>query len=87
MNKRTFFPKGDFVQGQRPVEEIEVLINILRAQIEVDVKSAFLNLFSIDRCVIGPYEFPQERGRLDNQLIRFTMWSDEEFDVTTGATL
>jgi hypothetical protein len=87
LNGENIVPQGEFKQGERPTAEIEALVRVLKAQIEVDVNSSFLNLFEIDRCVIGPYEFPQERGRLDNQLIRFTMWSDEDFDVTTGVTL
>lgn len=80
-------PKGEFRQGERPTDELIQLINVLKAQVEVDVVSPFLNLFDIDKCVIGPYSFPQEEGKLDNQLLKFTMWSDEDFDVTTGATL
>ena len=80
-------PRGEFKQGERPTEELTQLINVLRAQVEVDVVSPFLNLFDIDKCVIGPYSFPQEEGKLDNQFLKFTMWSDEDFDVTTGAEL
>lgn len=78
-------PRGKFVQGERPTDEIMALVRVLRAQIEVDVNSPFLNLFDIDRCVIMSHEFPQEPGKLDNQMIRFKMYSDEDFDVITGA--
>lgn len=80
------YPEGQFDAGVRPQEEIMQLIRVLNAQVECDIYSPFLNLFNIDRIVVGPYSFPQEEGKLDNQLIKFTMWSDEEFDVTTGAT-
>lgn len=87
LNGVTIKPKGEFKQGHRPTEEIMQLVRLLKAQIEVEVSSPFLNLFDINRCVMGPYSFPNEEGRLDNQLVKFTMWSDEDFDVTTGAIL
>lgn len=84
-NGNKILPKGEFKMGQRPDEEMMSFIQVLKAQMEVNVYSPFLNLFDIDKCVIESHEFPNEKGKLDNQMIKFKMYSDEDFDVIINA--
>lgn len=74
-------PLGLFVPGRRPVEELGQFVKVLDAQLEVDVYSPFLNLWNITTCVLERYELPQEKGIIDNQYFKFTMSSDEPFEV------
>lgn len=69
----------------KPVDQITALKNVFDLNSEIEVSSAFLNLFNIGTVVVEEYTFAEQAGYVNEVNFTVRMVSDEPIEILVNA--